>query len=768
MFWPRGARGLAANGIKIKVGIFYGVYCYFMRPSLIFAVRVGRFCRRLLSFITGADLPPPLDYPTYVDNSVKAFLLPWARHIYGLGLKIIGRPYSKMRAMPGRLKFQAAGLYFSGSYARVFDIAAHLLSLDPRDDLAALLLAHSALRSGRVYEAVNVMVRDHSSYAVALAAILLVKNKDIDAAVKIILAHVEKSPEDAEAAGEYLLLICNCRPAAMKAYDAALAREPENRSLLFKRALALPLALSTEEEIDLARAEIIKYLSELRAKPVPSSLRQYYEAGARISLLGTHLDFLYPLMYHCQKDIEIIRARADCFLANFPDLRFTAPARSVSSSAGNDLFSGLRAKVTHKVPPPPAQNCRIKIGLFCECLYPQVDIFWAPMLEHLPKSRYNFSLFMPKGLAKYVLPRLKNLADQVIEYPYLHSSHYIPAHKTYGYEAFTKTRQIIADSGLDIFYNLFIGQDMMAQFLSYARLAPVQITDGSRLTTTGMPEVDYYLIHKGDFRLNPDEYFTEKLGILGGITPVLRDMLKNTPAVSSIGRKFFNIPENITIYMCIQDLTRRHPVMNNILAELLRNDPASLLIVSDYGTPGVFNNFIQNLGNLGLRYAAARIIRAPFLGQYPKNHFYAYLKMADANLAYRGMCGGTLFYEQLVAHIPQIIWPYDHISNAAARIYQSLGLEELLADSAGSYVDLAIRLAHDKKWKTELTMKLACKLKDHLKIWEKENAAGDLDTFLTQALDRARAGLPPAHWHKGRFYDQLTTEQMQALNFGEK
>ena len=629
---------------------------------------------------------------------------------------------------------------FSGAHTEAFEATIKILNSGDNSFKIAALLTLCAVNLSKqdCTRAVALLYRMQTSYGTAMAVILLTSLNKISAASKLLMAHVHKFPEDAEAAAEYQCLILNKWRESLTLYDQALTLSPRNDlSLRFKRAMNLPLHLSSPEEIDAVRCKIISNLEELLANPHPSNLHAYFETYPAITVMGVNLDPLYPIIYHDKKDVSLATLRSTCFLANFPELKF----------------------ISQYIDQARASECnKIRVGLFTESMYPQIDLFYGSMFELFSKDLFHITLFIPKGLPPTHLPRLKTCADELMEYPYPRACHSVPSHMSTGAPAFAETRQIVASAKLDVFYNTFIGQDMMSQFLAYARLAPVQVTDATRMTTTGMPEIDYYMMHKGDFIGEPSDYFTEKLAILKGNNQALLDLLSLPPAIPNLNRPFFQLPDDKSIYLCIQDLTRRHPAMDKILALLLNRDASGVLLVSDFGTPGIWYEFVKNLGKLGVENPEKRISKAPvFLAlPYPKTYYYAFLRLADANLTYRGMCGGTPFYDHLVAGIPQIVWPSDTIANGASAIYRRMGLNECFAASESDYVEKAYRLAHDKNWKAELTVKLRSRLPEFISTCQKENLPEEMMRFFNSAIRRFRSNLPPAHWYNGNFYDNAS------------
>lgn len=640
---------------------------------------------------------------------------------------------------------EALSGFCAGEYMSAYNAAECVLRRDPNHAGAAVVLARCAQNIGREYDAIDLFQKEiPSSYNIALAVILLVGVELYDEAIDVLMSHIEQNMEDAEVAADYLLLILNRRQEALKAYDIAF-QYSKRESILFKKALALPLYINTTKEIALIRDELINSCLSLQEKSLNLNIKQYYDTYSRILLHGVNLDALYPIIYHCRSDVALTKARAGAFLANFPSLNYKSP----------HVLTKGKTKHNHK-------GSKINIGCFVDDIAIQLDLFWGSIFETLPRDSFHFTLFIPQGIKSEAIPRLQNRADNIVPYPFPAATYHVPVEKTYGAKALPETRSLIASCDLDIFYNIYIGQNLMAQFLAYSRLALCQISDGARLTTSGMPEIDYYLLHRGDFLAEPEQYFTEKLAVLSGITPVLLNLLQNKPQVEKVSRSLFNLPDKAVIYLCMGDLTRRYPDMDRILARLLLEDPKAMVVVTDYGLPGVFQDFLNNLKRYGVVDPERCVRKAPiFLGQYPKSYYYGFMGLADANLAYRGMVGGTVFYDHLLLGLPQIVWPFDHISNMTARLYQRMGLDELIVNSEDEYIKKIYRMAHDRKWKQQMTDLLANKTGPFVKAMKKENSMADLRCFFKAAVERAKSGLPPAHWHDGQFYEHLSAEHLR-------
>lgn len=767
-----GAKALFTCGLlslKIKKyvppSLLFSFYYFFINPIL----RVARLCWRvlfgspqeilqnsrmlriLLSGVSASKGLPATrtNFSSFLARVAKPasfwglFFLMAGRS--ALGFKIFRLRNKGVEPTSQQLYSEALCAYLAEEFATGFTAASRALRQAPDHSCAAVILARCALKANREYDAIDILTKSsHSSFNVSLAAILLVNIQELDEAVSILMHHITQFPEDADAAGDYLLAL-NRRTQCLKAYDIAFAYNSD-RMVLFKRALALPATFSTGNELTQVFTEIIDDLDHLKTNSSDTELIRYYDTSSRIWRWGEVTDPLANLHYLGEKDLAMTKARAECYLANFPELHFQAP---------------------HITKWKEQSSRRIKLGFFLEGFNPHMESGWSPIFERLDREDFHLILFAPEekkeGAALARLPRLANCFEQIIEYPFPFTNFFNTDCREYGPKALPMLRDVVASAELDILYSPVAGQDQISQFLMYARLAPVQIVDGARQTSRGMPEIDYFLMHNGDFVGDPNEYFSEKLAVLGGYAEHLLHSLKNQQIATTLQRKDWTLPEKTTIYCCIQEITRRHPDMDPILAALLNRDPESLLVVTDYGLPGCYEAFIEQMKKHGVSEPKERIRVAPSLHAYGKEYFAGYVKLMDANLSYRRMSGGASFYDLLSFRIPQIIWPHESFAGCTGRIYERMGMDDLLANSADDYVEKAYRLAHDRRWKAKMTSVLSEKINGFVKRANRENGMTDLRQFYKDAVARARSGLPPAHWHGGRFYDQLTAAHLQGF-----
>jgi hypothetical protein len=635
----------------------------------------------------------------------------------------------------------------AGQLDAAAETAQRALKKRPDDQKIIRLFMHLHQDFSLVRRGVRLLLDIGTLQTTLLAASLLNNNGAGDEASSILLKFAEHHPEYAESLADVILWDLNSRSKARHAFELALAHKPTN-ALRVKHILAMSQTSRNLDELSLTRNEI---LTELQAVAIDDSCKidtsNYVDTftARNFVLTDVYLDNLYSILFHGENDLEIMKARASAFYHIFPDLKFIA---SHINATKHDL------------------NRKIRFGFFTEFTYNEVWNFWGHMLKTLPRDIFHIILFVPSDLPLLHRKDLHKLCDELREYPYFDTIKIVPVQKAYAAEAsFSATRGILASCELDILYSNLIGQSPLPQYLAYGRLAKVQMVDGGRMTTTGMPEIDYYLQPEGAFTGEPEKYFSEPLAFIEGQTPFFRAMWElstKTPRFR-LTRKKLKWPAGAVVYLGMQELANCHPEMHDLFAELLKKDARALLVLTNrVGGPILWSNLISNLQIAGVENPAQRIMAAPHCNLQPAGYRRSMVHLADTCLSYRRFGGGTTFYNMLVDGIPQIIWPAEsYIGYYCASVYKQIGLDDLLVDNAEDYVNRNIFIANNYKYREELKEIFQMKVKVFYESQVHYDYSGSISRFFQDAVKRAESGLPPAHWHQGRFYDHLSAEQLK-------
>ncbi|MBM3598995.1 MAG: tetratricopeptide repeat protein [Alphaproteobacteria bacterium] len=292
----------------------------------------------------------------------------------------------------------------------------------------------------------------------------------------------------------------------------------------------------------------------------------------------------------------------------------------------------------------------------------------------------------------------------------------------------TARRQIAAQE-LDVLFYLDIGMTPMTYFLAFARLAPVQCVTWGHPVTTGLDTVDYYLSSEHLEPPGTQAFYTEKLVRLPRLpTYYIRPTLPARPA----SRADLGLPADRRLYVCPQSLFKLHPQLDPLLGEVLRRDPQGLLVLieSKHGlwTREWRQRFAASQRGAGLADVAERVQFLPFLNP---DRFASLLLLADAVLDPVGFGGGNSTYETLAFGAPIVTWPGAHMrARVTVGCYNQIGVTDLVATDAESYVSLALRLAQDKEWHAGLSRRILARSSA---LFEDEAAVRALEDFFHRA-----------------------------------
>jgi predicted O-linked N-acetylglucosamine transferase (SPINDLY family) len=202
----------------------------------------------------------------------------------------------------------------------------------------------------------------------------------------------------------------------------------------------------------------------------------------------------------------------------------------------------------------------------------------------------------------------------------------------------------------------------------------------------------------------------------------------------------FGLPEDAKLYVCPQSLFKFHPDFDNALAALLRRDSKGLLVLVA-GTHSHWNTLLRE------RIAAVApdiVSRIVFLPRMPYAAFLHLLTIADAVLDPPYFGGGNTSYEAFAVGAPIVTWPGPFMrGRVTLGCYKKMGVSELIAGDAESYLDLAYRLANDPDWRAEMSTKI---LERCPVLYEESAAVHEVEDFFRAAVEAARRGERLTDW----------------------
>lgn len=543
---------------------------------------------------------------------------------------------------------KAAALIRLGRFAEAKDILAN----SPQDAVTLSLLGNLAHAEGRYDEAREALEKarhlapEQDDIAVDLAETLKELGR-FDAALD--LARQDAASAPLLAARGNILKAMGDAEAAGLAYGAALALKSDP-ALRVKQALLLPVIAESADEIASCRARLQRNLEETLADDIRIDDPER-AVGAT----------LFHLAYHGLNDRPLMEGAARFWRQACPSLSFTA-AHVETWRPGKRLKIGFVSRHLHA-----HTMAKLNRGIIAD----------------LDRKRFKVYVFQ--------IGRMDETAREIAA---------TADHAVWLNGPLDTIRRTIAEAELDILYYPDIGMEPSSYFLAFARLAPVQLVACGHPETTGLSTLDGFI--SGDPLDRPDaqSHYTEPLLRLSGFPFYLRK-----PAIDTLmpDRDKLGLPENKRLYVCPQSLFKFHPEFDAMLADILSRDPRGQLVLIEQLHPLVTSQLKTRLRK-SIPDLDERLI---VLGRLTPADFMTLLLSADAVLDPWRFGGGSSSLEAFAQGVPVVTRPGDYLrERVTMAAYRKMGIEDLVADSAENYAEIAVRLAKDFAWSASLAARL--------------------------------------------------------------
>jgi predicted O-linked N-acetylglucosamine transferase (SPINDLY family) len=245
----------------------------------------------------------------------------------------------------------------------------------------------------------------------------------------------------------------------------------------------------------------------------------------------------------------------------------------------------------------------------------------------------------------------------------------------------------------DVLYYWEVGTDATNYFLPFLRLAPVQCTSWGVPGTSGIPQLDYYLSSKLLEPDGADDHYTERL--IRADT-LLTYQHRESPPERGKSREAFGFEANRHLYVCAQNLQKFHPDFDPVLAEILRRDPAGVLVLAEdqYGDAA---RKLRGRFALTVPDVTERIV---FLPRQSYPDYLSLVTHADVLLDPFHFGGGFTTYDAFSFDKPIVTLPSQHARGRYTfACYKKMGLTDCVASDCEEYVEKAVALGTDKSYR---------------------------------------------------------------------
>jgi predicted O-linked N-acetylglucosamine transferase (SPINDLY family) len=494
---------------------------------------------------------------------------------------------------------------------------------------------------------------------------------------------------------------CNVANEAIVCFEKARALEPKNPKILKQLAScyqtlgAFESAQRVGNELVATEPTLENRIEAILCAPIIA------DSSAQLNMLHTETHILMQELSACEP------SHAPAASLNIKGLFYLSYNGLDNREIKEMLASICRTKYTllsyhaPNLSALPVVNRKIRIGFISTYFHHHtIGKLFHGIIASLDKSVFEVYVFAITPETDFMAEMIKASAD-----------HYW----AFGHH-FLEVRDIIASQSLDILNYTDLCMDNFTYQLAFARLAPVQCVYWGHPETTGIDTVDYYISSGLIEPPDAQAQYSEKLVLLPQLPMVYDPPKMQTecahPQVLALKQAGRNL------YVCPQSLFKMHPEFDSILASILRKDPQSVLVLIG----GFYEEWTALLKTRFAKTISDVLTRIVFLPRLSESDFLHLLCMADVVLDSFYFGGGNSTFEALTLGCPIVTWPGPFMRGRVTHgCYQMMGVDALVAKTPEEYVEIAIRVANDKTYQSQLRERIksnAHKLMDGMSAME--------------------------------------------------
>lgn len=372
---------------------------------------------------------------------------------------------------------------------------------------------------------------------------------------------------------------------------------------------------------------------------------------------------------------------------------------SYQETSNRDLLQRYRRASTAQlerlavVPPPSGERApgpRFRLGIVSAhvCDHSVFNAIVHGWLERIDRSRFETSLYS-LGLKR----------DAVTETAERAVDHFDSQPRTS-----SEWARLIRGRELDALIFPEVGIDRNTLALASLRLAERQLASWGHPDTTGLPTIDAYLSADAFEPPDADEHYTERLVRLPNLGVYYRpDPIDAAP----VDLAAFDIPADGPVLICPGVPFKYTPENDAVLVDIalrLRRCTFVFFLYERRELSGLLQ------ARLSAAFAAAGLDPDRLLvwiPWQPRSMFLGILRQSDVYLDTIGFSGFNTLMQAVEVHLPCVAHEGRFLrGRLGSGILRRLGLMDLVAESPSAYVDIAVRLASDTAYRTQISDRL--------------------------------------------------------------
>jgi predicted O-linked N-acetylglucosamine transferase (SPINDLY family) len=449
-------------------------------------------------------------------------------------------------------------------------------------------------------------------------------------------------------------------------------------------------------------------------------------AGQERDLLAVAAATVLPEVYAAEADVDPWRQRLDRNLRALHDAGTSLPAdrppiatlfllvyQGREDRALMEAFSRLFPTPAEPAAVAPAGGGRkIRVGFVSRNFYSHtVGTLNIGLVERLDREKFEVFVFCVGEYTDRLNARFRRAADRYVTLPLS-----LPA-----------ARDMVRSHACDILFYTDLGMDAVTYGMAHARLAPVQCTTWGHPVTSGSTTVDYFVSTAMAESADAQAHYTERLALL----PRLSVYYTRPPAPPPADvRAELGLPADAHLYGCLQTVWKFHPEFDRLLAEVLRRDPAGQLLVIRSTNEDVERQRRERWERV-MPDVAGRIRSLP---RMPIADFLNVVRACDVLLDPIHFGGGNTTYEAFAFGVPVVTLPSPFLRGRfTLAMYRTLGVDDCVVSNAAEYVELAVRLANDPAYRSQVSGKI---LAAGDRLFQDESAVRAMEEFFESVARR--------------------------------
>lgn len=280
---------------------------------------------------------------------------------------------------------------------------------------------------------------------------------------------------------------------------------------------------------------------------------------------------------------------------------------------------------------------------------------------------------------------------------------------------------------LNVIFFLDIGMHPKIQILASLRLAKIQISTWGHPITSGSDEIDYFLSSEFMETKYSKKYYKERLISIPGIGIDYGVNIKN------INKLDFKKNNKLTYYLNHQSLFKLLPEDDNIYIDIIKKNPDSKIWFIKGASQFVTDVFQNRLKKLFNKNNLSFENHIHFFQKCPRESFLGIINEADVILDSINWSGGNSNLEAISLNKPIVTFPSNFLRGRHTyAMLKIMNINETIALSKKNYVDIAVSLGKDKKFRKKIINQIKTS-KD--KIFSDKSSVNFIDNFIRKKFN---------------------------------